>query len=82
MIFLESLFYGLFAAVIGIVLGTAMDYGIHLLFAGALDTEWVFPWYSIGIAFAGSMITAFLATIGPMNRLKKVSIIDSLQREN
>lgn len=32
MIILESVFYGLFAAVIGTILGTALDYGIHLLF--------------------------------------------------
>ncbi|WP_039790983.1 ABC transporter permease, partial [Paenibacillus riograndensis] len=57
MIILEGVFYGLFSAVIGIILGTALDYGIHLLFMGALDADWVFPWYSIGIAFAGSMIT-------------------------
>lgn len=82
MIILESVFYGLFAAVIGTILGTALDYGIHLLFTGALDAEWVFPWSSIGIAFAGSLITTFLATISPMYRLKKVNIVDALRSEN
>ncbi|CQR55922.1 ABC transporter permease [Paenibacillus riograndensis] len=82
MIILEGVFYGLFSAVIGIILGTALDYGIHLLFMGALDADWVFPWYSIGIAFAGSMITTILATIGPMYRLNKVSIVDALRSVN
>lgn len=82
MIILEGIFYGLFAGVIGIIIGTCLNYGIHFLFGGALDTDWVFPWYSIGIAFAGSMITTFLATIGPMYRLNKVSIVDALRREN
>ncbi|KAA8745451.1 ABC transporter permease [Paenibacillus sp. UASWS1643] len=82
MIVLESIFYGLFAAVIGILLGTGIDYGIHHLFAGVLDTDWVFPWYSITIAFAGSMITTLLATIVPMYRLNRVSIVDALRREN
>jgi putative ABC transport system permease protein len=82
MIILEGVFYGLFAGVIGIIIGTCLNYGIHFLFGGALDTDWVFPWYSIGIAFAGSMITTFLATIGPMYRLNKVSIVDALRREN
>ncbi|KOS02487.1 ABC transporter permease, partial [Paenibacillus polymyxa] len=82
MIILEGVFYGLFAAVIGVILGTTLNYGIQVLFASALDTDWVFPWYSIGIAFAGSMITTIVATIGPMYRLNKVSIVDALRSEN
>ncbi|MCP3747758.1 ABC transporter permease [Paenibacillus sp. A3M_27_13] len=82
MIILEGVFYGLFAAVIGIILGTTLNYGIQVLFASALDADWVFPWYSIGIAFAGSMITTIVATIGPMYRLNKVSIVDALRSEN
>ncbi|GAC42810.1 permease component [Paenibacillus popilliae ATCC 14706] len=82
MIILESIFYGLFAAVIGIAIGTALSYSIHVLFAGALDIAWTIPWYSIGIAFAGAMITTFVATIWPMYRLLKVSIVDALHREN
>ncbi|RJG21357.1 ABC transporter permease [Paenibacillus thiaminolyticus] len=82
MIILEGIFYGLFAAVIGTIIGTALDYGIHDLFAGALDTAWVIPWYSIGIAFAGSIITTLVATIWPMYRLNKVNIVDALRMEN
>ncbi|MGO4695459.1 ABC transporter permease [Paenibacillus sp. 2TAB26] len=82
MIILEGIFYGLFAAVIGIIIGTALNYGIHVLFAGALDTAWVIPLDSIGIAFAGAMITTLVATIWPMYRLNKVNIVDALRREN
>lgn len=82
MIVLEGIFYGLFAAVIGIIIGTALNYGIHVLFAGALDTAWVIPLDSIGIAFAGAMITTLVATIWPMYRLNKVNIVDALRREN
>ncbi|GAA0391610.1 ABC transporter permease [Paenibacillus motobuensis] len=82
MIILEGIFYGLFAGVIGIIIGTGLDYSIHYLFAGALDTVWVIPWISIGIAFAGAMITTLVATIWPMYRLNKINIIDALRREN
>ncbi|WP_178381926.1 ABC transporter permease [Paenibacillus sp. P32E] len=82
MIILEGIFYGLLASLIGILLGTALNYGLHVLFAGILDTAWVFPWASIGIAFAGAMITSLAAAIWPMYRLNKVNIVDGLRREN
>lgn len=82
MIILEGIFYGMFAAVIGSIIGTGLNYGIHVLFAGALDTAWVIPWSNIGIAFAGAIITTLVATIGPMHRLNQVSIVDAIRREN
>ncbi|WP_159081847.1 ABC transporter permease [Paenibacillus sp. CAA11] len=82
MILLEGIFHGLFTAVIGIIIGTALDYGIHDLFSGAWDTAWVIPWYSIAIAFAGAIITTLVATFWPMYRLNKLSIVDALRREN
>lgn len=82
MIILEGIFYGLLAFLIGILLGTALNYGLYVLFAGILDTAWVFPWASIGIAFAGAMITSLAVVIWPMYRLNKVNIVDGLRREN
>ncbi|MEK5489301.1 ABC transporter permease [Paenibacillus sp. FSL R7-0297] len=82
MIILEGVFYGLFASLIGILLGTVLNYGLHVLFAGILDTAWVYPWVSIGIAFAGAMITSLVATIWPMYRLNRVNIVDGLRMEN
>ncbi|MFD1907600.1 FtsX-like permease family protein [Paenibacillus rhizoplanae] len=82
MIVLESIFYGLFASVVGITLGTALSYSIQMLFAGAVSTAWTIPWYSIGIAFAGAIITTLLATIWPMYQLNKVNIVEALRREN
>ncbi|GIP26341.1 ABC transporter permease [Paenibacillus sp. J23TS9] len=82
MIILEAVFYGVFAGVIGIMIGTGLDYGIHVLFAGAFETAWVIPWLHIGIAFVGALFSTLLATIGPMYRLDKVNIIDALRKEN
>ncbi|ETT48535.1 hypothetical protein C162_14675 [Paenibacillus sp. FSL R7-269] len=82
MIVLESIFYGLFASVVGITLGTALSYSIQMLFAGAVSTAWTIPWYSIGIAFAGAILTTLLATIWPMYQLNKVNIVEALRREN
>lgn len=82
MIILEGIFYGLFAGVIGIIIGTGLSYGIHVLFTGALDTVWTIPWRSIGIAFGGAVITTLLATIWPMYRLNKVNIVEALRKEN
>ncbi|MNG29316.1 FtsX-like permease family protein [compost metagenome] len=80
MIVLESLFYGLIAAAIGIIVGIVLDYGIHDLYAGAIDKG--IPWYSIGIALAGAMMTTLIATVWPMHRINKISIVDSLRKEN
>ncbi|AUJ88429.1 MULTISPECIES: FtsX-like permease family protein [Paenibacillus] len=40
MILLEGVFYGLYAAVYGSILGTVLSYGIHRLFKGAVDVGW------------------------------------------
>ncbi|MFC4305921.1 ABC transporter permease [Cohnella boryungensis] len=82
MIILEGIFYGLFAATYGILIGTALSYGTHRLLADAVYTEWAIPWGSVGIAFAGALLTALVATIWPMNRLNKANIVDSLRKEN
>ncbi len=82
MIILEGVMYGLFAAVYGILIGTAMNYGIHRLFSDVLDITWTIPWSNMGIAFAGAMITALAATIWPMRRLKQINIVDALRKEN
>jgi putative ABC transport system permease protein len=82
MIILEGVFYGVIAGVYGAAIGTAVSYGIHRLFMDAVEIVWTVPWSSIGIAFAGAMITTFAATLQPMRRLNKVKIIEALVREN
>lgn len=82
MIVLEGIYYGLFAAACGITIGTVLSYGIHRLFAGAIDTAWAIPWHSIGIAFIGAIITTLVATVWPMYRLNKTNIVDALRRES
>ncbi|SFE64308.1 FtsX-like permease family protein, partial [Paenibacillus algorifonticola] len=82
MIILEGVFYGLFAAVYGVMIGTALNFGIHRLFMDAVEIAWAIPWLSIGFAFIGAIITTLIATVWPMYRLNKASIVDSLGREN
>ncbi|MDQ0169423.1 ABC transporter permease [Paenibacillus tundrae] len=82
MIILEGVFYGLFAATIGTILGTVLHYGIHALFSGAVDTAWSMPWLSIGIAFVGAVVATLLATIWPLHRLNRVNIVEALRTEN
>lgn len=82
MIVLEGVFYGLIAGIYGAVLGTAVSYGIHRLFMDAVETSWTVPWGSIGLAFAGAMLTTLAATVQPMRRLNKIKIIEALVREN
>lgn len=82
MIILEGVFYGLFAAVYGVIIGTALNFGIHRLFMDAVEIAWAIPWLSIGFAFIGAIITTLIATMWPMYRLNKASIVDSLGREN
>ncbi len=82
MIILEGVCYGVIAGFYGAAIGTAVSYGIHRLFMDAVEIVWTVPWDSIGIAFAGAMITTLAATLQPMRRLNKVRIIEALVREN
>ncbi|MGN7412884.1 ABC transporter permease [Paenibacillus sp. SAF-068] len=82
MILLEGVFYGVYAAMYGSIIGTGLSFGVHYLFRGMLDIEWSLPWLSVGIAASGAVVTALIATAWPMYRLTKSTIVDSLRKEN
>lgn len=81
MILLEGVLYGLYAAVYGSILGTALSYGIYHLFKGAVDVGWVIPWSSIVLACTGAIATTLVATAWPMYRLNQTSIVEALRKE-
>lgn len=81
-IFLECVFQGFIAAIYGAILGTAFSYGIHQLLINAVDMPWSIPWFNIGATFIGAILTTIMASLWPLYRLRKASIVDSLRREN
>lgn len=82
MIFLEGIFYGVIAAIYGSIVGTAISYGVHYLLVNAIDMGWSIPWFSIFISFVGAILTTILASLWPLRRLRKTSIVESLRGEN
>ena len=82
MIFLESMFYGVIAAIYGSIIGTAISYGVHHLLINAIDMGWSIPWSNIAITFLGAIVTTIMASLWPLRRLRKTSIVESLRGEN
>lgn len=82
MIFLEGIFYGVIAAIYGSIVGTAISYSVHYLLVNAIDIGWSIPWFSIFISFVGAILTTILASLWPLRRLRKTSIVESLRGEN
>jgi putative ABC transport system permease protein len=82
MIFLESMFYGVIAAIYGSIIGTAISYGVHHLLINAIDMGWSIPWSNIVITFLGAIITTIIASLWPLRKLRKTSIVESLRGEN
>lgn len=82
MIFLEGILYGVIAAIYGSIVGTAISYGVHYLLVNAIDMGWSIPWFSIFISFVGAILTTILASLWPLRRLRKTSIVESLRGEN
>lgn len=79
MVALESLFYGIYAAVIGGALGTGLAYTIFNLVIRLGDFEWTIPWNNIAIACIGATIVALLSGIIPLKRINEGIIVENMK---
>lgn len=82
MIWLESLFYGGKALLIGIPLGVALSYCFHLALKQGIETAYLFPWSGIGISTAAVVVLLYGTMHYSMGKIKKKNIVETIQNEN
>lgn len=82
MVALESLFYGIYAAIFGGVIGTGLTYIMFKIVFDFRPFEWIIPWKNIGIACIGATIIALLSGAYPLRRINDKIIVESMKQEN
>ncbi|AFS78223.1 ABC transporter permease protein [Gottschalkia acidurici 9a] len=82
MIALESLYYGIYASIIGGTVGTLLAYMLYRITFRISEFEWTMPWQSIIIACLGSTIIALLSGIYPIKKINDKIIVESIKAEN
>ena len=81
MVALESLFYGVYAAVIGGAIGTGLAYMMFTLIIRLSDFQWVIPWKNIGIACVGATMVALFSGIFPLKRINEGIIVENMKAD-
>lgn len=81
MVAYESLFYGLYAALIGGTIGSTLTYVLFQIIIGISEFEWAMPWGNIIIACLGATVIALLSGIYPLKRINDGIIVESMKVE-
>ncbi len=82
MIWLESLFYGGKAMLVGIPLGIGISYCFHLAVSQGIEMEFLFPWGGILISAAAVAVLLYGTMHYSMGKIKKKNIVETIQNEN
>lgn len=82
MVALESLFYGIYAAIFGGVIGTGLAYILFNILMNIREFQWIIPWKNIIIACIGATIIALLSGAYPLKRINDKIIVESMKAEN
>lgn len=82
MVALESLFYGLYGAIFGGVIGTALTYILFNIVMNIREFQWTMPWRNIIIACIGATVVAILSGAYPLKRINDKIIVESIRGEN
>lgn len=82
MIWLESLFYGGKALLVGIPLGIGISYCFHLAVSQGIDMKFLFPWSGILISAAAVAVLLYGTMHYSMGKIKKKNIVETIQNEN
>lgn len=78
----ESVFYGVKALVIGLVLAALVSYAIYLTVMAGADVQFALPWTSVGIGILGVFVVVFITMQYSVTKLKKTNTIDALRTES
>ncbi|MBU5439701.1 ABC transporter permease [Tissierella sp. MSJ-40] len=81
MVALESLFYGIYAAIFGGAIGTGLTFILFKIVFNIREFEWAIPWKNIGIACVGATIIALLSGAFPLRRINEGIIVENMKME-
>ena len=81
MVALESLYYGLYAAVFGGVIGTGLTYLLFKIVFNIREFQWTMPWGNIIIACSGATIVALFSGVYPLRRINDSIIVENMKNE-
>jgi len=81
MIALEGLLYGIYAAVLGGIIGTGLSYILYRIVIGLREFTWAIPWNHIIAASIGGIIIALLSGIYPLRRINEGIIVENIRAE-
>ncbi|MBB6633240.1 ABC transporter permease [Cohnella thailandensis] len=79
---LEGVWFGLLGAFWGLVLGIGFCYFLYLQLTELQGMPFQFPWDGSLIACAAAFVVGLFSVQGPLRRLAKTNLIDSLREEN
>jgi len=82
MVALESLFYGIYAAIFGGIIGTGLSYILSNILMNIREFQWIIPWKNIITACIGAAIIALLSGVYPLKRINDKIIVESMRTEN
>lgn len=82
MIWLEGVFYGGKALIIGIPLGILLSFGFYKALGEGIVTAFQMPWIGIGVAAAAVVLLLFMIMQYSMGKIKRKNIIETIRNEN
>lgn len=82
MIWLEGLFYGGKALLIGIPLGFVISYGFHLFFSEGIVTSYQPPIQGVGLSIAAVALLLYMIMHYSMGKIRRRNIVETIQEEN
>jgi putative ABC transport system permease protein len=82
MIWLEGMFYGGKALLIGIPLGLLISLGFHRALGEGIVTEFRFPWMGVTASCAAVAVLLYLIMHYSMAKINRKNIMDTIRNEN
>jgi len=82
MVAFESVFYGLYATIIGAPIGVGLTYILHSLFIGISEFEYRLPWKNVAITCIAAALIALISGAYPLKRINENIIVESMKAEN
>lgn len=82
MIWLEGVFYGGKALIIGIPFGILLSLGFHRAFGEGIITDFVMPWRGIAISAAAVVVLLYVIMRYSMGKIRHRNIVETIQNEN
>lgn len=81
MIVLEGLLYGTVGTIYGSIIGTGFSYWIYSNLNNVREFGFKIPWSAIAIAAVCALAIGYLSVLGPLSRINKGNLIDTVREE-